>query len=260
MQACDLIDPRTVREIAARVETAERLKPHAANLCRHRRRQSRSDDLGGRGNYGSSILRFITRSRARSNRSASNRRRRAVRVRGVLEELPKRYPRTRSEEKIHDRLALDAVRRHRGVAVEIRKRESAWELTLIAADGPGLFVSAAGTLAGFGMNILRAEAFSNRRGLVLDTFRFADPNRTLDLNPSEIDRLRLTAERVVSGRKDVRELLKNRPKPQLPSPKARIPAAVSFESGSERGGHADSKSSPRTGRTKARSGGAGEVG
>ena len=65
-------------------------------------------------------------------------------------------------------------------------------MTLVAGDRPGLFASAAGTLAGFGMNILRAEAFSNRRGLVLDTFRFADPNRTLDLNPSEIDRLRLT--------------------------------------------------------------------
>ena len=76
---------------------------------------------------------------------------------------------------------------------------------------------------------MRAEAFSNRRGLVLDTFRFADPNRTLDLNPSEIDRLRIAAERVITGRKDVRDLLKNRPKPQLPSRKARIPATVSFD-------------------------------
>jgi [protein-PII] uridylyltransferase len=75
-----------------------------------------------------------------------------------------------------DRLfALDAIRRQRGVAVAIRKRESAWTLTRVAGDRPGLFASAAGTLAGFGMNILRAEAFSNRRGLVLDTFRFADP-------------------------------------------------------------------------------------
>jgi [protein-PII] uridylyltransferase len=79
------------------------------------------------------------------------------------------------------------------------------------------------------MNILRAEAFSNRRGLALDTFLFADPNRTLDLNPSEVDRLRTMAERVVTGKKDVRELLKNRPKPRPPSRKARIPATVSFD-------------------------------
>jgi [protein-PII] uridylyltransferase len=92
-----------------------------------------------------------------------------------------------------------------------------------------LFASVAGTLAGFGMNILRAEAFSNRRGLVLDTFLFADPNRTLELNPSEVERLREVTERVVTGKKDVRELLKNRPKPKPPSRKARIPATVSFD-------------------------------
>ena len=107
--------------------------------------------------------------------------------------------------------------------------ESAWQLTLVAADRPGLFASAAGTLSSFGMNILNAEAFSNRRGLVLDTFHFADPNRTLDLNPSEIDRLRITAERVISGRRTVAELLQNRPKPDPPSRKARIPASVAFD-------------------------------
>jgi [protein-PII] uridylyltransferase len=145
-----------------------------------------------------------------------------------LEGFPKRYLRTHSEAEIDHHLALDAVRLQRGVAVEVRKLESAWQLTLVAADRPGLFASVAGTLAGFGMNILRAEAFSNRRGLVLDTFLFADPNRTLDLNPSEVDRLRTVTERVATGKKDVRELLKNRPKPQPPSRKARIPAAVSF--------------------------------
>jgi [protein-PII] uridylyltransferase len=80
------------------------------------------------------------------------------------------------------------------------------------------------------MNILKAEAFSNRRGLVLDTFTFADLGRQLDLNPSEIDRLRATVERVITGKADVRELLKNRPKPTLPSRKARIPASVRFDS------------------------------
>ncbi len=79
------------------------------------------------------------------------------------------------------------------------------------------------------MNILQAEAFSNRRGLVLDTFTFADPHRTLDLNPTEVDRLRATAERVIAGKLDVRELLRNRPKPALPSRKARIPARIAFD-------------------------------
>jgi [protein-PII] uridylyltransferase len=115
--------------------------------------------------------------------------------------------------------------------VDIRRLESAYQLTMVTtADRPGLFAAVAGTLSSFGMNILRAEAFSNRRGLILDTFTFADPTRTLDLNPTEIDRLRTTAERVILGKVEVKELLRNRPKPVLPSRSARINARVAFDS------------------------------
>src|SRR5205085_241556 len=88
-------------------------------------------------------------------------------------------------------------------AVHVRKLESAWQLTLVAADRPGLFAGAAGTISSFGMNILKAEAFSNRRGLVLDTFTFSDPNRNLDLNESEAERLRSTVERVAAALQSV---------------------------------------------------------
>src|SRR5205807_5583231 len=147
-----------------------------------------------------------------------------------LEGFPTRYLRTHTEMEIDEHMALEEIRRRGGVAVKIRKLESAWQLTLVSGDRPGLFSAAAGTLSSFGMNILKAEAFSNRRGLVLDTFTFADPGRQLDLNPSEIDRLRIVAERVIAGKADVRELLKNRPKPALPSRTARIPASVRFDS------------------------------
>src|SRR5437764_11530198 len=119
--------------------------------------------------------------------------------------------------------------RPRGMAVDVRNLESAWQLTLVAIDRPGLFDSVAGTLASFGMNILKAEAFANRQGLVLDTFTFADPSRTLDLNPSEVDRLQTTLERVLTGKLHAADLLKNRPKPQIPSRKARIAAKVNFD-------------------------------
>jgi len=99
----------------------------------------------------------------------------------------------------------------------------------VAGDRPGLFAAVAGTLSSFGMNILKAEAFGNRRGLVLDTFTFADPLRSLDLNPPEVDRLRATLEKVLSGKADVKELLRNRPKPTPPSRKARIPGRARFD-------------------------------
>jgi len=39
-----------------------------------------------------------------------------------------------------------------------------------------------------GMNIIKADAFANAAGVVLDTFHFADLHRTLELNPTEKDR------------------------------------------------------------------------
>jgi [protein-PII] uridylyltransferase len=147
-----------------------------------------------------------------------------------LRGFPTRYLRTHTDSEIEEHMGLEEKRRQRGVAIEFRRLESAWQMTLLASDRPGLFASAAGALSSFGMNILKADAFSNRSGLVLDTFTFADPNRTLELNPSEVDRLQTAAEKVIAGKTDVRELLKNRPKPPLPSRKARIPASVNFDS------------------------------
>jgi [protein-PII] uridylyltransferase len=147
-----------------------------------------------------------------------------------LQGFPVRYLRTHSEAGIDEHMALEEKSRKRGMAVDVRKLDSAWQLTLIAHDRPGLFAAVAGTLSCFGMNILKAEAFSNLRSLVLDTFTFADPARTLDLNPSEIERLHATVERVLSGKADVKELLRNRPKPVLPSRKAGIAARVVFDS------------------------------
>jgi len=147
-----------------------------------------------------------------------------------LQGFPVRYLRTHSEAEIDEHMSLEAKSHKRGMAVDIRRLDSAWQLTLVAHDRPGLFASLAGTLSCFGMNILKAEAFSNLRSLVLDTFTFADPARTLDLNPSEVDRLHATVERVLGGKVDVKELLRNRPKPALPSRKAGIAARVVFDS------------------------------
>ena len=147
----------------------------------------------------------------------------------LLDGLPVRYLRTHTEAEIADDVALEERSREHGLAVEIRRRESTWQLTVIARDRMGLFAVLAGTLAGFGMNILRAEAFSNRRGLVLDTLVFEDPNRTLELNPTEVDRLRGTVERALGGELDVRDLLRNRPKPKPPSRKQRVGTRVRFD-------------------------------
>jgi [protein-PII] uridylyltransferase len=147
-----------------------------------------------------------------------------------LEGFPTRYLRTHTDAEIDAHVELEEKSRKRGVAVEIERLESAWRLTFVALDRPFLFASVAGTLSSFRMNILKAEAFANRRGIVLDSFTFSDPGRTLELNPPEIDRLRATVERVILGKAEVKELLKSRPVPALPSRTARIPASVAFNS------------------------------
>ena len=74
--------------------------------------------------------------------------------------------------------------------IEILPRDGYFELVLLTLDCPGLFSHVVGTLSSWGMNILKAEAFANKAGVVLDTFRFSDRFRTLELNPSEINRLK----------------------------------------------------------------------
>jgi [protein-PII] uridylyltransferase len=148
---------------------------------------------------------------------------------GFLEGFPTRYLRIHGDAEIEAHQRLDEIGRARGVAVEIERIDGAWRLTIVARDRPFLFASAAGALAAFGMNILKAEAYANRAGTVLDTFAFADPLRTLELNPTEVDRLRSTVARVVLGKLDVRQLLRNRPKPAPPSRKAAVWPAISFD-------------------------------
>jgi [protein-PII] uridylyltransferase len=144
--------------------------------------------------------------------------------------FPTRYLRTHTEAEIDEHMALGARSRATGVAVDIRKLDWAWQLTLVTTDRPGLFAGVAGTLSSFGMNIVRAEAYSNRRGTILDTFTFEDPLHTLDLNASEVERLASVVERVLAGKTDVRQLLRNRPKPTIPTRKSAIAGRVSFNS------------------------------
>lgn len=146
-----------------------------------------------------------------------------------LKGLPARYLRIHTEEEIKHHLALEEQRRETGLVVDIARRHGTYTLTVLAKDRHFLFASVAGALASFGMNILKAEAFSNQQGTILDTFAFSDPQRTLELNPPELDRLRHTLERVISQRVDVRSLLKNRPRPAAPSKGSRIAASVSVD-------------------------------
>ncbi len=145
-----------------------------------------------------------------------------------LEGLPTRYLRTHNAEEVDSHFALAQQLASRPVAVEIHHERGFYKLTLLTRDRPALFASVAGAISSFGLNILKAEAFSNSTGMVLDTFTFADQHRTLELNPPEVDRLRGVVRKVVEGKQDADKLLRGRPKPFLSS-RMKLRPRVSFK-------------------------------
>jgi len=124
--------------------------------------------------------------------------------------FPVRYLRSHSHAEVEKHLQLYEQSAPTGVAVEIKPVQGAYTLTVIAPDIPFLFASLAGAVTSFGLDILKAEAFGNAKGIVLDTFVFADPKGTLERDPPEMERLTDLIRRVGRGKTDARRLLRNR--------------------------------------------------
>jgi [protein-PII] uridylyltransferase len=103
-------------------------------------------------------------------------------------------------------------------------------LTLITTDRPFLFASVSGALAAWGMNIVKANAFSNAAGVVVDTFYFTDRFRTLELNVQEWERLKKSIAAAVKGEADVARLLRDRLKAEKANgTKVKIETQIEFD-------------------------------
>lgn len=127
-----------------------------------------------------------------------------------LEGLPQRYLQTRLPEQVRNHFLLAAELDEQPVRLEFRLGRQLCELTLITKDRPMLFADMAGALSAWGMNIVKADAFSNDAGVIVDTFHFTDGFRTLELNPSEIDRFKESIRKVVSMEMPVEQLMAGR--------------------------------------------------
>jgi [protein-PII] uridylyltransferase len=152
----------------------------------------------------------------------------AKHITSFLEGFPKRYLLMHTPAEIvthcqmYDRLKL----KDDEPQIDILRREGYFELVLLTLDCPGLFAHVVGTLSSWGMNILKAEAFSNKAGVVLDTIRFSDRFRTLELNPTEVNRLKRNLSEAVAGEINVVELMEAKFKPGAPNPKVKIEPSV----------------------------------
>jgi len=93
------------------------------------------------------------------------------------------------------------------VQLDIRPNRQLFDLTVITRDRTRLFADVAGVLAAWGMNIVRAGAYSNDAGVIVDSFYFSDVFRTLELNPSEKERFLANVHEVVAQKISVQQLL-----------------------------------------------------
>ena len=127
-----------------------------------------------------------------------------------LEGLPQRYLQTRLPEQIrnHFQMALNLDKDQ--VQLDLRPNRQLFDLTVITRDRTRLFADVAGALAAWGMNIVRAGAFSNDAGVIVDSFHFSDVFRTIELNPSEKDRFLANVHDVVAQKVSVQQLLEAR--------------------------------------------------
>jgi [protein-PII] uridylyltransferase len=150
-----------------------------------------------------------------------------------LDGFPRRYLAVHSAAEIAAHFALYRKLGAEPVQTEIKKTHHAYVLTLLSADRPALFATIAGVLAAWGMNIVKADAFANAAGVVLDTFHFVDMHRTLELNPGEISRFQESIADVLNGKQPLEPLLKGRLASSVTRPpKVLVPTAINFDEGS----------------------------
>jgi [protein-PII] uridylyltransferase len=124
-----------------------------------------------------------------------------------LEGLPQRYLQTRLPEQIRNHFQLAANLDDDPVQLDLRPHRQLFDLTVITRDRSQLFADVAGALAAWGMNIVKAGAFSNDSGMVVDSFQFSDAFRTIELNPSERERFLEYLHDVVARKIDVETML-----------------------------------------------------
>jgi [protein-PII] uridylyltransferase len=245
VQRRDIFDPETVREFAQKVGTPERLKmltlltytdiksvnpealtPWKAEMLwqlytaasNYLSRSLDEERFTGAGDSAEQAG-IVAALPAESRREFA----------AFLEGFPRRYCRSHSSDVITRHFHMEQGLRNEPAQIGLENQERFWELTVVTRDRPFLFASLTGTLAAWGLNILKADAFGNARGSVLDIFRFVDAHRTLELNPSELERFKRNLTDVLAGRESVERLMRGRTAPRPGRTKVGIPTQVRYE-------------------------------
>jgi [protein-PII] uridylyltransferase len=127
-----------------------------------------------------------------------------------VEGFPQRYLRMHSAEEVMQHMVMAEQFSKDMVQVDLKRGRHWYELTLVTKDRASLFATLTGVLAAWGMNIVKANAFSNQAGTVVDTLYFTDRFRTLELNLSEWQRFKDSIAAVLAGAADLEKMLRDR--------------------------------------------------
>jgi [protein-PII] uridylyltransferase len=228
----DIFDPETIRSFATKTETPERLKmlclltyadikavnPEALTPWKAENIwqlyigtanfMMRSADERVHGDADEEVLMHL-----RTLAPAAG-----EKIERFLDGLPKRYLQTQAASEVLSHMAMANRLGDDPAQLALTRGRQWYELTLVTTDRPFLFAKMAGALAAWGMNIVKAAAFSNAAGVVLDKFFFTDRFRTLELNLPEWERFKTSIHDVLTDKADLERMLNDRIRGQKKQP------------------------------------------
>jgi [protein-PII] uridylyltransferase len=151
-------------------------------------------------------------------------------IKRFLEGFPVRYVRSYPAEEILRHFDMAQRLENDPVQSTLKRGRHWYEVTVVTSDHPFLFATIAGVLAAWGMNIVKANAFSDQAGVVVDTFYFTDRFRTLELNLPEWKRFQTSLADAVMGKADLDRMLRDRQRAQQDRlPRVKVETRIDFD-------------------------------
>ena len=240
----DIYDPETARELAHKVGTPERLKmltlltlADIKSVNPEALTPWKAENLWrlytGTANYftrSADAERFHAEEcSAQVERIAALLPKRRSQLLKFLDGLPQRYIMSHSPEQALLHFEMAKQLRSEPVQLAVRRIAGQHELTIVTLDRPGLFSTLAGILYGWGMDITKASAFSNRTGVIVDSFYFKDRFHTLELNPPERERFKKSVVEILMREAPLERLLESRLKSDTKPAKLKVETRLRFD-------------------------------
>ncbi len=240
----DIYDPETARELAHKVGTPERLKMltlltladikavnpealtpwKAENLWRL---------YTGTANYftrSADSERFHAEEcTARVERIVALLPQRRSQLLKFLDGLPQRYLMSHSPEQVLVHFEMAKQLRGQAAQLAVRRISGQHELTIVTLDRPGLFSTADRHSLWMGHGHHQGERFSNRAGVIVDSFYFKDRFHTLELNPPECERFKKSIVEILMGEAPLERLLESRLKSDTKPVKLKVETRLRFD-------------------------------